>query len=243
MSFSSFGSSGGGRYRQQAKRRRRKMILILLFLGALAGTAFWWGGEMERSQQIAYKKEAQTLRKERGEMEKKITDLSSQVQATKIRYQQLEEKYQQEVPQGDFKNLTDMVKKQLNAGIKYERLAFIIESARPPRNCVNPQVKRFVVKTPVYNGPLGSVSFGNGAVTVTGEGLSAMNASGQPEAWYDPGKPVKIIFTEIGGKRTVKEGLLPIQHSLVVGNKEHRFTVAAGDRSFISVTSDNCDYP
>jgi hypothetical protein len=95
----------------------------------------------------------------------------------------------------------------------------------------------------VYNGPQGAVSFGNGVVTVAGEGAASVNPTGKAEAWYDPGKPVKITFTEIGGKQTVKEGLLPIQHSLVVGNKEYRFTVAAGERSFISVTSDSCDYP
>src|SRR5690606_4668415 len=106
-----------------------------------------------------------------------------------------------------------------------------------------PQAKRFVVKTPVYSGPHGTVSFGNGAITVTGEGEPAVSAAGEAEAWYDPGKPVKITFIEIGGKQTVKEGLLPIQHSMVLGNKEYRFTVAAGERSFISVTSDSCDYP
>lgn len=80
-------------------------------------------------------------------------------------------------------------------------------------------------------------------MTVTGEGAPSVSVAGQPEAWYDPGKPVKVIFTEIGGKQTIKEGLLPVQHALVVGSKEYRFTVAAGDRSFIVVTSDSCDYP
>ena len=51
------------------------------------------------------------------------------------------------------------------------------------------------------------------------------------------------LADRFGGKQTVKESLLPIQQSLVVGNKEYRFTVAAGERSFMSVTSDSCDYP
>ena len=54
---------------------------------------------------------------------------------------------------------------------------------------------------------------------------------------------MKIIFTEIGGKQTFKQGLLPIQNSMVIGNKEYRFTIAAGERSFMSVTGDSCDYP
>lgn len=243
MTFNMYGSGGAGRYRRKQQQQRRKALWIIFFLLALAGTSFWWGAETERTSQMAFKEKASALEKERAGLENMITALRSEVQSTQVRYQQLEAKYQQEVPQGEFKNLTDLVRKQLNAGIKPERLAFVIDAARPPKNCTDPAVKRFVVKTPVYNGPHGTVSFGNGVVTVTGEGEAATNSNGMPEAWYDPGKPVKIVFIEIGGKRTVKEGLLPVQHSLVIGNKEYRFTVAAGERSFISVTSDNCDYP
>ncbi|HRI75405.1 MAG: hypothetical protein H3C49_03245 [Alphaproteobacteria bacterium] len=243
MTFNMYGSGGVGRHRRQQQKARRKAMMVVIFLVALAGASFWWGAETERTSQQAFKEKARELEKQRAGLESMITNLRSEVQSTQVRYQQLETKYQQEVPQGEFKNLTDLVRKQLGAGIKPERLAFVIEAARPPKNCSEPSVKRFVVKTPVYNGPHGTVSFGNGVVTVTGEGEAATNSNSMPEAWYDPGKPVKIVFIEIGGKRTVKEGLLPVQHSLVIGNKEYRFTVAAGDRSFISVTSDNCDYP
>lgn len=233
----------GGRTRRRAAERRRKFILTVLFLAGLSGVSYWWGAEHVRSSEMAYKEQAQKLQSERGGLEQTITTLRSEVQSTQVHYQQLQAQYEKEVPQGDFKKLTDMVKKQLDAGIKPERLAFVIDAARPPRNCTYPQIKRFVVKTPVYSGPQGVVSFGNGLISVTGDGQSSINASGKPEAWYDPGKPVKITFIEIGGKQTVKEGLLPIQNSFVIGNKEYRFTVAAGERSFISVTSDNCDYP
>lgn len=243
MTFNMYGTGGVGRHRRKQQQQRRKVLWVIFFLLALAGSSFWWGAETERTSQMAFKEKASSLEKERAGLENMITTLRSEVQSTQVRYQQLEAKYQQEVPQNEFKNLTDLVRKQLNAGIKPERLAFVIDAARPPKNCTEPSVKRFVVKTPVYNGPHGTVSFGNGVVTVTAEGEAATNANGSPEAWYDPGKPAKVVFIEIGGKRTVKEGLLPVQHSLVIGNKEYRFTVAAGERSFISVTSDSCDYP
>lgn len=233
----------GGRYSRRASERRRKFFFVAFGLFCLAAVSYWWGGEHVRSSEVAYKQQALKLQEERAMLEQAITTLRSDVQSTQVRHQQMEAKYLAEVPQGEFKTLTDLVKKQLDAGIKPQRLAFVIEAARPPKNCTEPVVKRFVVKTPIYSGPHGSVAFGNGVVTVTGEGQSAISPSGQKEAWYDPGKPVKIVFVEIGGKETVKEGLLPIQHSLVVGSKEYRFTVAAGDRSFISVTSDSCDYP
>lgn len=241
MNFMMYDS--GGRYRRRSEERRRRIFLTLLMVGTLCAFSYWWGGENVRSSEVAYKQQAIKLQGERAELEKLITSLRSEVQSTQVRYQQMEAKYEQEVPQGEFKTLSDLVKKQLDAGIKPERLSFVISSSRPPRNCSEPATKRFVVKTPVYAGPHGSVSFGNGTITVTGEGMSASGPAGSAEAWYDPGKPVKITFTQIGGKETVKEGLLPIQHSMVAGGKEYRFTVAAGERSFISVTSDNCDYP
>ncbi len=241
MSFMSY--DYGGRYRRRKGERRRKFLTVLMVVLLLCGFSYWWGVEVTRSSEVAYKQQALKLQQERAALEQKMTSLQSEVQSTQVRYQQLEAKYLEEVPQGAFKQLTDLVKKQLNSGIKPERMMLAIQSSRPPRNCDDPQAKRFVVKTPVYSGPHGSVSFANGAITVAGEGMSAVGPGGNPEAWYDPGKPVRIIFTEIGGKETVKEGLMPIQHSMVLGSREYRFTVAAGERSFISVTSDNCDYP
>lgn len=241
MNFGSY--EFGGRSKRRIAQRNRRIALVFFCIAGLCALSYWWGGERERTSQMAYKEQALKLQKERDQLDTIITTLQSKVQSTEVRYQQLDQKYMQEVPQGTYRQLTDLVKKQLDAGIKPERLAFVIEAARPPKNCTDPAVKRFVVKTPVYSGPQGAVAFGNGVVTVSGEGAASVNATGQPEAWYDPGKKVKIIFTEIGGKQTVKEGLLPLQHSLVVGNKEYRFTVAAGERSFMSVTSDSCDYP
>jgi hypothetical protein len=236
------GGFGGG-YRKQASEKRRKIITLCVIVALLCGLSYFWGGEVVRSGEMAYKQQAMKLQEERGQLEKTITTLKSEAQSSDTRYQQLEARYNTEVPQGEFRKLTDLVKKQLDSGIKPERLSFVIESARPPKNCTEPQSKRFVVKTPVYSGPHGTVAFGNGAITVTGDGVPAVSAAGSPEAWYDPGKAVKITFIEIGGKETVKEGLLPIQHSMVIGGKEYRFTVAAGERSFITVTSDSCDYP
>ena len=241
MNYQMFES--GGSSRRRAKERRRKIMMRVVMFMLVCGFFFWLGGEMVRSSEVAFKTQAEKLREERAGIDKKIIDLESQVQSTAIRYQQLEEKYKDEVPQGEFKTLTDLVKKRLDAGIRADRLAFIIDQASPPKNCTPAVAKRFVVKTPVYSGPHGTVAFGNGAITVTGEGKSAIGTTGSPEAWYDPGKPVRIKFIELGGKETVKEGLLPVQHAMVVGNKEYRFTVAAGERSFIAVTSDSCDYP
>jgi hypothetical protein len=233
----------GGRYRRRAEEGRRRFILFLLVVGILSSIAYWRGAENVRSDGSAHQQQSIKLQEEREGLEQTITSLRSELQSTQVRYQQLEEQYKQDVPAGPLKQLTGLVKKQLDSGINAERLSSAINSARPPKNCNPPAVKRFVIKTPVYSGPHGTVSFANGTITVTGQGEPAVGSTGSPEAWYDPGKPVSISFIQTGGKETVKKGLLPIQHSIVIANKEYRFTVAAGERSFISVTSDTCDYP
>jgi cell division protein FtsB len=231
----------GGRYRRRAAETRRRIFATIIVVGTLCGLAYWSGAENVRSGEAAYKQQAQKLQEERTTLEQTITTLQSGVQSTQVRYQQLQAKYDQDAPTGTFKQLTDMVKKQLDAGIKPERLLSVIQSVRPPKNCTPPATKRFVMQTPVYKGPHGNVTFGNGVITISGEGEPAVSQSGSAEAWYDPGKPVSISFLQTGGKEIVKKGLLPIEYSTVIADKEYRFTVAAGERSFISVTSDSCD--
>lgn len=217
------------------------MFFLAIIIGGFCAMAYWSGAGNTRSNEVAYKQQALKLQAEKEELEKLVTSLRSDIQSTQVRYQQMDARYQEEVPTGDFKVLTDIIKKQLKAGVKPERLQSLLQSARPPKNCTEPLTKRFVMQTPVYKGPHGNVVFGNGAITVTGQGEPAVSGSGHAEAWYDPGKPVTITFTMTGGKEVVKTGLLPIQYAVVIDSKEYRFTVAEGERSFISVTSDSCD--
>lgn len=239
----SFMPDTGGRYRRRRSETRRRWIMTVIVVGSLCIFSYWRGAENARSAATADNHRAIKLDSERKGLEDIITNLRSEVQSLQVRYQQLDERYKAEVPSGELAKLTDLIRRQLTTGIKSERILFAIESARPPKNCSTPITKKFVVKTPAYSGPNVGASFWNGSVQVTGIGQSAVNASSQAEAWYDPGKPVVLTFIQVGGKETVKEGLLPIQHSIVIADKEYRFTVAVGERSFISVVSDSCDYP
>jgi hypothetical protein len=136
-----------------------------------------------------------------------------------------------------------MIRAQIASGMSAERLAFVVRSARAPRNCSEPETKRFIVKTPTYTGPASNASFGEGAIVITGQGLSSRNAIGQAESWFDPSQPVAVEFKSADGEIIKKEGVLPFQHSMVANGKEYRFNLTEGDKSFIKVTFDSCDYP
>lgn len=231
------------RYKRKAQERRRKIIFLFFFLVAIFCSGYWLGGEVVRSSELAYKQRALDLQDKQKNMETLITELRTTVKETQFRHEQLEERYNTEVPTGDLKELTDLMAKQLKDGIAKDRLSFVVTSARPPRNCSAPETKRFIVPTAVYKGVGNAVSFADGSITVTGFGESAVGSNGKKEAWFDPGKPVKIKFTRLGGEDSEKESLMPIHHSMVTNGREYRFTIAKGPRSFVTVTSDNCDYP
>jgi hypothetical protein len=111
-----------------------------------------------------------------------------------------------------------------------------------PENCVDdPDTKRFIVRTPLQKGANDSVSFHG--ITVTASGESAVNESGQVEAWFDIDKPLSVAFTQLGGEAKAKTGLLPLHHALIVQDKEYRFTLTAGPRGFVLVTGQRCAYP
>jgi hypothetical protein len=121
----------------------------------------------------------------------------------------------------------------------------VVRNASPERTCdQGPVTKRFIVQTPLSTGAGGSVSFAQGRITVTAQGESATNAQGQPEAWYDPAEPLQATFARVGGANETVEGELPIHHSVVIGEYEHRFTMTESDsRAFALVTWERCEYP
>jgi hypothetical protein len=170
-----------------------------------------------------------------------------------MRYEQLQETFQEAIPNGSMQSIIELVHKQLEEGMDPQRLEFVIRSARPPRNCTEPETRRFVISTPANKAAESRIEIAEAGISITGAGESARSDKGQPEAWFDSAKPVKLVFTVKGGKQKEdgttedlveqKSGVMPIRHTLVSGLKEYRFSIEEGARSFARVTFDSCDYP
>ena len=58
----------------------------------------------------------------------------------------------------------------------------------------------------------------------------------------DPAQQVTVRFKN-GEVAETKKGILPLRHSIIVNNREYRFTVEEGSRSFAKVVYDSCAYP
>ncbi len=231
------------RYRQRASKRMTN-ILSFIFLFAFIFGAGYWVGEM-RSRQNIYilQQDKQALNEDLKNIQNVITDLRAEAQTANVRLEQMRANYDELTSDGPMKDLLESVRQQLDKGITSERLSSVISMARPPQNCSDAETKRFVVKTPMYNGPDSVATVSGGAVIINASGVPAQNNQGQKEAWFDPGQAVEVRFSPRGGEEVVKSGVLPIYHSTVVKDKEFRFTVTEGAKSFAKVTYDFCDYP
>lgn len=240
MSLTSYNPDA--RYRNRAAQRFYALLkfMSVVLLSMLVG--FWFGKQYGAQELIVLKDKNQTLVAERERLQDNVTELSAKAQTADTRYKQLQEQVDSIIPKGPMQDLATLVRSQIEQGMDPERLSFVIRSARPPTNCSERDVKRFVVTTPAYKGPKSKVSIADGAIIIEGDGKSARNSEGKPEAWYDPTQPVKIIFN-YEGKRDVKNRTLPIKYSVVAGDREYRFTVESGARSFAKVVFDSCDYP
>ena len=216
------------------------VVLFILFLAFAVG--FFVGSSNSTQSGEAAIKQNEELLNQREELQDQVTALSAEIQTLQTRIEQQESEFKEAMPEGPLRELVSLLKKSLDEGKDPQRLAFMLQSGRAPRNCTEPDTKRFVVSTPAYEGPVSEVSLEEGALVVTGKGRSSSNEEGQPEAWYDPTKMVEVQFKTAEGQKT-KKGTLPIRHSIVVNDREYRLTIARGAQSFAKIVYDSCDYP
>lgn len=232
------------RYRQRAARQ---WVSFVLFIGVMSFSfmvGFWIGGINEGRVQQTLRADNADLRKQLTDMQEMIIKTRAEAQTASMRYDQLEKTYKEAIPEGPMQTLVGIIREQLDEGMDPKRLEFALRAARPPRNCTDPETKRFVVSTPAYKGADSELSVADGAIKITASGASAKNDQGNTEAWYDPAKSVNLVFSA-NGKEEKKSGVFPLEQTIVLEaqKKQYRFTVSEGARSFARVTFDSCDYP
>ncbi len=217
------------------------LFLLLLVGGFFAGL---WVGRQGASQNVtALRDQVQVLDGQRAELEEALMQTHAGAKTAILRFEQLQDSVEEAIPAGPMEDLVALLHRQIKDGADPKRLAFVIQSSRPPQNCAAPQSRRFVISTPAYKGVQSTVEVGEGLVRIQGAGVSAQSQKGLPEAWYDPTKKVSIDFTLSDGRIETRRGVLPIHNSIVLNDREYRFTVEAGAKSFARVTFDSCDYP
>jgi len=232
----------------ERRQRRGRLLKRLFLLGCVTagGMALYKAGAIQAESEIRQlREETARLVNAVGEAEDRNVALTASARQAGLEAQEWRRRYERDVPQGPTRRLYALLVAQLERGVAEDRLAFLIDAAGADRSCANkPVTRRFLVQTPISRDIGHSVSFADNAITVVGEGQSAVNAANQPEAWFDPAQPVAIQFSRLGGETSRATAILPLHHSVVLGDHEYRFTVTVGDsRGFVNVTADRCAFP
>lgn len=215
-----------------------KLAVFLAVVGATGFYAYEVGQRLAMEEVAGLRQEIERLTAAEAQRRDEAEALRAELASTRARADDFEAKYAAVAPDDETRDILAAVRAKLAAGMDAKRLAFVVQAAERPRRCGGEDTKRFMVKTPRYDGNSTWVRFAD-LITVTAEGQGGNDGS---EQWFDPDKPVTVNFTAIGGKDSKVSGKLPLQHSMVLKGGEYRFTVVPGARGFVEITGDRCDY-
>lgn len=231
------------RYRNRTWQRFSGFMVVCVFIGICVGIGYFFGKVRWMQENASLRQQVDSFAQEKDAFQETIVQLRTEARTATLRYEEAQKSALEGVSAGPARDLINLVTKQLEEGADPERMAYLIRSGRPPRNCTDPESRRFIVSTPVYTGADSSVSIDKDAIIVKGSGVSARNEKGDNEAWYDPAKAVSLTFVTKDGRTQTKNGIMPLSHSVVLEGREYRLTVTDSARSFAKVTFDSCDYP
>lgn len=232
--------------------RRRRQVTGFVFRWGLVlavglGVGLWAkdiGTEIATQEVRVLEERLSEVTTESATLRSEVAGLKAALRSERDRVVEWRERYETDVPDPQEAEILEAARQRIASGITAERLKAVVGLARDDIAC-EPlgNTKRFIVNNEIQSGANGSVSFANGAITVTASGEAARNAGGQPVGWFDPAKPVTAIFSHLGGETFQAEGVLPLHQSVAVGDTEFRFSLVAGARAFIQVTGEVCPFP
>lgn len=237
---------------REGRSRRRRQVRLRLLKWALALAAIVVAGI------YAYETGSRLAEREVARLEQQIVDVNTRIQqleqdnlqlaeaarGAKAKVEVWQQRYRQEIPAGELKALYELTRERLADGVDSARLSFILQQASQASDCAETiETKRFYVKTPFYNGGNDTVAFANSAIVVTAQGAASIDGTGNQQVRYDPAQPVVVRFARLGGDTSEATGLLPLHHAMVIGDKEFRFSVVAGESGMVNVTAGRCPFP
>ncbi|MEC8851105.1 MAG: hypothetical protein VXX43_03990, partial [Pseudomonadota bacterium] len=167
------------RYRRQMAGRLTRSVVYLLILGGVGLVSYQLGVEDLEAQKRQHEQVLDEINGRLAEMDQRVADQALQVRQALEKARVTEQRYAADMPRGTDRELYDLIRARIADGLSVARLRFLIGSARRKRDCLDPDTRRFVVRTPVTSGPRSAASFGKDRITITGRGASAKSADGR----------------------------------------------------------------
>ncbi|MDP6353368.1 MAG: hypothetical protein QF926_13835 [Alphaproteobacteria bacterium] len=238
-----------GGFESRRRSRIAGRLFRFLILAAIVGAFSYWsynlGGERAERTNRALR-ESMTLLTDENERLRHETDAAVAARiAADERAGAYQRQYVAEVPQGPAKQVMALVNERIESGVSPDRVAFVVAAVENETRC-EPEIasRRFLIQTPLTSSENSVVTFADNTISVTGLGVASRDGAGNVEAWFDPAAPVAITFTLIGGRNIDINGKLPLHHSVVIDDSDHRFAITPGQtKGFVVVTEQRCAYP
>lgn len=236
------------RRRRDTANRRAAVLKWLLLIGGLLGLgwlAYAAGSELARNDVRKLQEQLGILQGDFTKRTDEVAALRSERDDVLQRLQDLQGRYDQDVPTGEAKEIFGLMRKELDAGVAADRLRFLISTSSEAVRCDgNAEQKRFIVQTGLTRGVNDWVAFAGNTVIIRAKGEPTLSDSGLKQAWFDETKPVSILFEKIDGGESETKGVLPISHSVIRGGHEYRFIFTKSQaRGFLQVTAERCRLP
>lgn len=235
-------------FQEREKRRRRRtwsrVFQVVAFFALPFATlliGYGIGQELDVRRVSILKDENDSLQLELGRLQRERAGMIQQVTAAQAAAQEWQSRYERDIPEGQRGAVMALVDQQLALGVSAERIGRFVEAAAEQRDCGGPTSKRFLIGTDANPRQAQAVSFVDGQVSVSGQGVAMRNDGGLPQGWFDPAQSVTLQFTLIGGQRVESSGVLPINTSVLMGVSEVRFSVVVSDvRGYVDATAVLC---
>ncbi len=215
-----------------------QLLLVVAFFGAVGFYAYRVGQDLAFKEVTDAKAEIARLSELEATQASRITTLEKTLETALADAASYKARFEEVAPTPEMAKVMASITAKLAEGFSADRLAFVVQNAQQPANCSAATTKRFMVKVGKIENPNTWVKF-ESLVTVTAQGVGANDGT---EHWFDAEKEITASFTGLDGKAQVVKSKLPIHHSMVVKDREFRFSLSPGQRGFVDVTGDSCDY-
>jgi outer membrane murein-binding lipoprotein Lpp len=230
--------SVAARRRRERNRQARGVLLTLgkwlVILGIFAGigyAAHEAGTKLARIEVDRLGTQLAELEQQRAQLTEQNAALRAELQSARALGQQVQRRYDTEVPRGAEATIMAAVRERLSGGLNAERIRQVVRMAEPARRCSGPSVsRRFRIGTVGRNVDDDSTTFAEGMIRV---------GAAMPAGSEDAARTATVTFAGFGNARTATG--LPAEHVFVVNNLELRLTVSESPvRGFAAAVLTTC---
>jgi cell division protein FtsB len=239
------GTGIGGLRRRRAPSGLARTLLGVSALVALVYFAYETGRAQNRTtvQRLQTDLEAATTAVQQARTDRAVA--LERASATEQRARAEVDEMRAHLPQGALLDLMRAAEARMELGVAPARIVEVVRRVPVAPPCATP-IERLplTVRVPTSVEPPQTLAFADGRLLVAASGAAVPPEQGHASTDFDPARPVEVRFLQLGGASDMVRGELPLTHSVVVAEEEHRFGISRGGApGTLEVAVQRCPFP